>query len=273
LSTVSWSNIGEDLAMTISLSGFLSNALPPGAPINPTNVAGAFDKATAAGLNFNFPFSALPLVDALSQLSGESNTQAQQGAFQMGNSYLSLLTDPMSTNKVTTTGTLGYAAQKKLPPAVAAANAMVTKAPPIVYVPHWDVWGAAFGGSNNTRGDAVIVGSHDTYTRVGAVAAGADYRFGPDSMIGFSLAGGNINWTVTNGLSNGGGNSDAFMAGIYGKHDFGAGYVSGALSYSNYWMNTDRNVTVAGLDRLHADFNAQSWGDVSKAATAPASSG
>ncbi len=70
---------------------------------------------------------------------GESTTQAQQGAFQLGNSYLSLLTDPFSTNRVATNGTLGYAAEKKLPAAVAAANAMVTKAPPILYSPKWDV--------------------------------------------------------------------------------------------------------------------------------------
>jgi uncharacterized protein with beta-barrel porin domain len=266
LTSISWTSLAIDLAMTINLSGFLSGVLPPGSPINPTNVAGAIDRANAAGLTlpagFNgiFALSGQALIDALSQISGESNTQAQQGAFQMGNSYLSLLTDPMATNKVSTTGTLGYAAQKKLPPAVAAANAMVTKAPPIVYVPHWDVWGAAFGGSNNTRGEPGTVGSHDAYTRVGAVAAGADYRFGPDAMIGFSLAGGNINWSVSGTLGSGGGNSDAFMAGIYGKHNFGAGYVSGAVTYSNYWMQTDRNVLVAGLDRLHADFNAESWG-------------
>src|ERR1700754_361025 len=57
--------------------------------------------------------------------TGESLTQAQQGAFQLGTQYLNLLTDPFSTNKVTTTGPMGYAAEKKLPPAVAAANAMV----------------------------------------------------------------------------------------------------------------------------------------------------
>jgi uncharacterized protein with beta-barrel porin domain len=120
---------------------------------------------------------------------------------------------------------------------------MVTKAPPIVYVPHWDVWGAAFGGVNNTHGDNVA-GTSDLYTRVGGVAAGADYRFAPDSLVGFSLAGGNINWSLTTtivGGSLGGGASDTFMAGIYGKYGFGQGYLSGAATYTNYWMNTTRN--------------------------------
>src|SRR5471032_96124 len=46
----------------------------------------------------------------------------------------------------------------------------------------------------------------------------------------------------------------------YGARQFGAAYVSGAVSYSNYWMSTNRTVTVAGIDQLHADFNAQDYG-------------
>lgn len=189
---------------------------------------------------------------------GENNTQAQTGAFQLGNSYLSLLTDPFSTNRVGATGPMSYAAEKKLPPAVRAANAMVTKAPPILYAPHWDVWGAAFGGANNTKGQAGI-GTSDTNTRVGGIAAGADYRYAPDSLIGFSLAGGNINWSLS-GAGLGGGNSDAFMAGLYGKHTFGPGYVSGAVTYTNYWMRTDRFAALGLPDQLNASFNAESWG-------------
>jgi uncharacterized protein with beta-barrel porin domain len=189
---------------------------------------------------------------------GENNTQSQQGAFQLGNSYLSLLTDPLSTNRVGTTGPMGYAAEKTVPPAVAAANAMATKAPPMVYSPRWDVWGAAFGGTTNTNGDTGR-GSSDSYTRVGGVAAGADYRYAPDSLIGFSLAGGNVNWSLT-GTALGGGSSDAFMAGVYGKHTVGPGYVSGALTYTNYWMRTDHPVALGLPDQLHAEFNAESWG-------------
>ncbi len=270
LSVIPWNTFPFDLAVAINLSGFLKDLMPPGAPINPTNVAAAIDKFMAGGgtlppgLAALFGLSGQALVDALSQASGENHTQAQQGAFQLGASFLSLLTDPFAIDRVGTAGPLGYAAQKKLAPAVAAANAMVTKAPPIIYAPRWDVWGAAFGGANNTRGDSVVVGSHDANIRAGAVAAGADYRYAPDSMVGFSLAGGNINWSLNGGTAAfgccGGGQSDVFMAGAYGKHNFASGYVSAAVTYSNYWMQTDRTVTLAGLDRLHADFNAQSWG-------------
>ena len=271
LSTNPWSNIAEDLAITLALNGFLSPLLPAGAPINPTNVAGGIDRALSAGITlptgFNNLFTLTPaqLVDALGAMAGENHTQAQQGAFQLGTSYLSLLTDPFATNRVGTTGPLGFAPERQsmLPATIASAYAKYTKAPAmVVYEPRWDVWGAAFGGTNNTRGDPVTVGSHDAYTRAGGVAAGADYRFSPNSLVGFSLAGGNINWSVTgSGFGgNGGGSSDAFMAGIYGKYVAGAGYVSGAVTYSNYWMSTARSVTVAGLDQLKADFNAESWG-------------
>jgi hypothetical protein len=277
LSTVSWSNIAEDLAITLQLNGFLSPLLPAKAPINPTNVAAAIDKAVTAGLalppGFNNLFTLTPtqLVDALGQLAGEVHTQAQTGAFLLGNQYLSLLTDPFATNRVTTTGTLNYAPEQpklstSLPPAIASAYGAYMKVPPAVYQPRWDVWGAAFGGSANMRGDITTVGSHTADTGVGAVAAGADYRFSPNALIGFSLAGGATTWSVGgstggNAFGNGGGgHSDVFMAAGYGKYSNGPAYVSGAVSYSNYWMNTNRTVTVAGFDQLNARFGAESWG-------------
>jgi uncharacterized protein with beta-barrel porin domain len=138
------------------------------------------------------------------------------------------------------------------------------KAPPlqVVHVPHWDVWGAAFGGANNTGGIAAA-GTSDIYTRVGGVAAGADYRFTADSLIGFSLAGGNINWSVSPAVGgaggSGGGTSDTFMAGVYGKYGIGPGYISAAATYTNYWVGTTRS-TAVGVDQFKADYNAQGWG-------------
>lgn len=271
LSANPWSNIGEDLAITLALNGFLSPLLPAGAPINPTNVAAGIDKfinsggTLPAGFGNLFALTPAQLVDALGAMAGENHTQAQTGAFQLGNSYLSLLTDPFATNRVGTTGPLGFAPERQsmLPASIASAYAKYNKAVPMaVYEPRWDVWGAAFGGTTNTKGDLLTVGSHNAYTGAGAVAAGADYRWAPGALIGFSLAGGATNWTVSgNGFGgNGGGTSDAFMAGIYGKYTAGAAYVSAALTYANYWMSTSRNVTVAGIDTLKADFNAESWG-------------
>jgi uncharacterized protein with beta-barrel porin domain len=271
LSTVPWSiNQPNDLAfiaMLSGLNGFISPLLPTGAPINPTNVAGAIDKAIAAGstlpAGFNNLYLLTPtqLVNGLNQLSGENNTQAQQGSFQLTNSYLLLLTDPFAINRGMGSA-MGFAPERtsQLPSGLASAYAMYNKAPPplVSYAPRWETWGAAFGGSNTTSGNSAVVGSHDTTSNVGGVAAGADYRLSPDALVGFSLAGGATAWSVAGGL--GDGRSDVFLAGLYGARKFGAAYVSGAFSYSNYWMSTDRTVTVAGSDQLHADFNAQNFG-------------
>jgi uncharacterized protein with beta-barrel porin domain len=267
LSIVPWTiSQPNDLAFMAMFSNFLSPMLPTGAPINLTNVAAGIDNALAGGATlpagFANLFSLTPaqLADALNQLSGENNTQAQQGSFQLTNSFLSLLTDPFATNRGVGSA-MGFAPERvsELPTGLASAYAKYTKAPPLVsYAPRWDVWGAAFGGSNTTSGDATVVGSHDTTSRVGGAAAGADYRISPDALVGFSLAGGATSWSLAGGF--GGGRSDVFLAGVYGAKQFGAAYVSGALSYSNYWMSTDRTVTVAGFDQLHADFNAQNFG-------------
>jgi outer membrane autotransporter protein len=57
-----------------------------------------------------------------------------------------------------------------------------------------------------------------------------------------------------NGL--GSGRSDLFQAGAYVRHTEGPAYISAALAYGWQDITTDRTVTVAGIDRLHAEFNA-----------------
>jgi uncharacterized protein with beta-barrel porin domain len=279
-----WVNVGANLAFiaTFDSSGsspissplpvfipLFKPLLPSNAPVNPTNVAGALDKFSNAGgvlpAGFLNLLAGTPgaLVAGLSQLSGENNADAQQGAFQLMNAYLSLLTDPYASNR--TGGALGYAPTvsnaraSDLPSAITSANASIPmKAAPVLYEPRWDSWGAAFGGGTINRGDATVLGSHDSTADVSGLAAGADYHFSHDSLAGFSLAGGETSWNPSNGLGNG--RSDAFLVGVYGQHRQGAAYVSGALTYANYWMTTGRTVTVAGTDTLQANFNAQSAG-------------
>ena len=278
LSSLEWEDPGLNLAF-IATFGSSSIAPPPlflpllpsNAPVNPTNVAAALDKFTNAGGTLPAGFLNLltlspgGLVNGLSQLSGENNTDAQQGAFELMNSYLSLLTDPFATNRNGSSGPLGYAPEpanahaSALPGVIASAyGSMPAKAAPMLYQPHWDSWGAAFGGSGTNRGDATVIGSHDSTASVGGVAAGADYRFSQDSLAGFSLAGGETSWNLSGGFGNG--RSDVFLTGIYGLQKLGAAYFSGAATYANYWMSTGRTVSVAGADSLQANFNAQSFG-------------
>ena len=90
---------------------------------------------------------------------------------------------------------LAYAAKRKASSAEREAYAMATKAPYLAPQPvnRWSVWGAAYGGSATTDGNA-IVGSHDTTARAYGVVGGADYKVTPDTLIGFALAGGGTNY-------------------------------------------------------------------------------
>jgi len=238
-------------------------ALGQGATRNQTSVAGAINRAVESGGAPPAGFDTLLNMGsdaagrALDQLSGESSTQGQTGAFQLGNSFLALLTDVVGTRRDDgRAAPLSYAGERPGTSAAArSAFAGLDKAP-VAYAPRWDVWGTAFGGGTNLSGDPAGTGSRDALTRAGAVAAGADYRFTPNSLVGFSLAGGSMTWSA----GNGGGSSDAFMAGVYGKHTSGPIHVAAAASYANYWMSTTRTVTVAGLDQLKANFNAESFG-------------
>jgi uncharacterized protein with beta-barrel porin domain len=105
-------------------------------------------------------------------------------------------------------------------------------------------------------GRHAVVGSSDSRSSIFGTAVGADYLFSPDTLAGFALAGGGTSFSV-NGL--GSGRSDLFQAGAYVRHTSGPAYISAALAYGWQDITTDRTVTIAGLDRLHAEFNANAF--------------
>jgi uncharacterized protein with beta-barrel porin domain len=210
-----------------------------------------------------FGLTGANLANALEQLSGEAATGAQKVGFQLTDQFLNLMLDPFVDGRSRVSGAdhpaLGFApAHDNTPPEIALAYASVLKgprAPAPVYEPRWTAWGGAYGGSNRTSGDLAVMGSHDLSARTAGVAGGVDYRFTPDTIVGFALAGGGTNWSLSQGL--GGGKSDAFQAGLYGATKYGPAYLAAAFAFANHWMSTDR---VALVDHLTADFNAQSYG-------------
>jgi outer membrane autotransporter protein len=241
-----------------------------GLSINQRNVATALNSffnnggALPPGFVSVFGLTGANLGNALSQLSGEAATGAQQGAFQLTNQFLGLMLDPFVDGRSGVAGAggpaLGFAPeQEALPDDIALAYSSVLKAPPVKaasFEQRWTAWGGGYGGSNRTTGDPVVVGSHDLSARTAGFAGGLDYRLTPDTVVGFALAGGGTNWSLAQGL--GGGRSDAFQAGVYGATRAGQAYLAAAFSYTNHWMSTDR-FAFAG-DHLTASFNAQSFG-------------
>jgi uncharacterized protein with beta-barrel porin domain len=182
------------------------------------------------------------------------------------NQFMEVMNDPFiagrgdpisaggSPNAYADEQTLAYAAKRKPNDALAA---IYTKAPPVapVFEQRWSVWAAGFGGSQTTDGNTVL-GSNNTRSGLAAGAVGADYRISPNTLAGFALAGGGTNFSV-NGF--GSGRSDLFQAGAFIRHNVGPAYLTGALAYGWQDITTDRTVTVAGIDRLRAQFNANAW--------------
>jgi autotransporter-associated beta strand protein len=229
------SNVHSSLsydANNVYLNLALDFALPPGGNINQRNVGNAlshsFDK------NGGIPLVYASLTPAgLTIASGELATRVQQTTFEAMTQFTGLLAD------------------RDLPACV-----VTDKRGKLLPCPaRWSVWASGFGGSQESSGHAAL-GSHDATSRVAGTAVGADYRFSADTLAGFALAGGGTNFSV-DGL--GSGRSDLFQAGAYLRHARGPAYLSAVLAYGWQDVSTDRTVTISGIDRLRAQFDANAW--------------
>jgi outer membrane autotransporter protein len=234
-------------AVANAINGFINNGgtLPPG----------FFGLLGLTGAN---------LANALTLLSGEAATGAQQPAFQLMNEFLSLMLDPFVDGRAGVGGAFGQSSafapeREALPEDIALAYSKVLRTSVYKAVPfeqRWSVWAAGFGGYNRTSGDPIVVGSHVLTARTAGVAAGMDYRIAPGTVVGFALAGAGTGWSLAQNLGSGG--SDAFQAGVYATTRSGPFYLAGALAFTQHWMSLDR-YAFAG-DHLYASFNAESIG-------------
>lgn len=239
-----------------------------GLNVNQQNVANTLTNffSTTGGLPVGFA-SLSPA--GLTQVSGELATGSQQATFDAMNLFLSLMSDPFVAGRNGGFGgnagaipfaeesALGYAAKK--PRAARDAFAKFPTKADIarndLFDQRWSVWGAAFGGGSNTSGNAAL-GSNDATARAFGFAVGADYRLSRDTLAGFALAGGGTNFSVS---GFGSGRSDLFQAGAFVRHNIGAAYITAAAAYGWQDVTTERTVTVAGFERLRAQFNANAY--------------
>jgi uncharacterized protein with beta-barrel porin domain len=239
-----------------------------GLNVNQQNVANALTNFFNATGGIPAGFASLSPA-GLTQVSGELATGSQQGTFDAMNLFLSLMSDPFVAGRNGGFGgnagaipfaqesALGYAV-KKPRAARDAFGKFPTKADVArndLFDQRWSVWGAAFGGGSNTSGNAAL-GSNDATARVFGFAVGADYRLSRDTLAGFALAGGGTNFSVS---GFGSGRSDLFQAGAFIRHNIGAAYITAAAAYGWQDVTTERTVTVAGFERLRAQFNANAY--------------
>ncbi|MEA2917276.1 MAG: hypothetical protein QOJ15_9357 [Bradyrhizobium sp.] len=266
------SGIGGSLSYTannvlLTLSSQLGQVA--GLNTNQHAVATALDTAFNAGGNSGALGGIFlgNVAQNLTQASGETTTGSQQTTFDAMNLFMGVMTDPFTAgrggaaagaapfaddgaamNAYTATGRKRSGAERD-------AYAMFTKAPAPPFEARWNVWAAGFGGSQTTDGNATL-GSNTATSRIGGVAVGADYWLSPQTVAGFALAGGGTNFSVAGG---GSGRSDLFQAGAFVRHTIGSAYITAAAAYGWQDITTDRTVTIAGIDQLRAQFNANAF--------------
>ncbi|MCG2630723.1 autotransporter domain-containing protein [Bradyrhizobium sp. WYCCWR 13023] len=236
--------------------------------VNQQNVANAL--ASFFNSTGSIPAAFVALTPSgLTTASGELGTGVIQSAINADGQFLNLMLDPTIAGRssgFTKAGSVAQFAESddadayaSMRPATARereAFAMATKAPLLSAQPinRWSVWTAGYGGSTQVGGNAAV-GSQDLTARVWGGAAGADYRISMDTLVGFALGGGGLNYSLANAM--GTGSADLFQAGAYGRHNFGPAYISAALAYG--WHDVTTNRTVIGADQLQGRFKADTF--------------
>ncbi|MET4746662.1 autotransporter domain-containing protein [Bradyrhizobium sp. RT11b] len=241
-----------------------------GLNVNQQNVANTLTSFFNATGGIPAAFAALSPA-GLTTASAELGTGIIQSAINADGQFLNLMLDPTVIGRSGGFAKAGSVAQfaesddmtayAKMRPANARereAYAMATKAPLLSSQPssRWSVWAAGYGGSADVGGNAQV-GSQDLTARVWGGAAGADYRVSVDTLVGFALGGGGLNYSVANAM--GSGSADMFQAGVYGRHNFGPAYVSAALAYGWHDVTTNRTVAPGGFDQLQGRFKADTF--------------
>jgi len=234
----------------------LAFVAPPtsGLSHNQSNVGNAL-------INFFNSNGGIPLVygglsaAGLTQASGETATGTQQTTFNAMTQFMGVMTDPFGTGRGDPVSASGNASSFAEEGVTANANAAINDRvlPPVQsFEQRWSVWASGFGGSQTTDGNAAA-GSNSTTSQLYGTAVGADYRFSPNTVAGFALAGGGTGFSVANG---GSGHSDLFQAGAYLLHSVGSAYLSAALAYG--WQDVTTNRAVMA-DQLHARFDSNAF--------------
>jgi len=245
-----------------------------GLTTNQQNVANALTNFFNTTGGIPAAFAALTPA-GLTTASGELGTGIIQSAINADGQFLNLMLDPtvigrsggfakagsvaqFAKNDEESDDAAAYATMRLANAREREAYAMATKAPLLSSQPssRWSVWSAGYGGSAQVGGNA-LVGSQDLTARVWGGAAGADYRLSVDTLVGFALGGGGLNYSLAGAM--GSGSADLFQAGAYGRHNFGPAYISAALAYGWHDVTTNRTVALAGADQLQGRFKADTF--------------
>ncbi|MCZ0734606.1 autotransporter domain-containing protein [Phreatobacter sp. AB_2022a] len=249
--TVSYTATDVELSLSANR---LVPLLPPGTPINPTNVAAAIDRALVGGADVSafiplYLLSQSALPQALSRLSGEAATGTEETALRAASLFLNLMLDPMA-------GARGALANGASPSLIQMADPPAGRPGMPGTVQGWSLWTKAFGQASRLNADPAT-GANAHSSGIYGVAAGADRRLTPDTLVGFALAGGGTSYGLG---GRGGGTGDLFQIGLYGSTRLGPAYVSAAMAYGWNSFDINRNVDLAGPEVYRSRLTAHTFG-------------
>ncbi|CEJ10528.1 Extracellular serine protease precursor [bacterium YEK0313] len=207
-----------------------------GLTVNQAHVARALVNSFNTAGGIPLVFGALTPT-GLSGASGEAATGIQAATIGVMSRFLGLMTDPYSNGR--------NASVTEMADLARGPRSVIVAEPA-----RWSAWASGYGGVQALGGNTAI-GSHGTSTSIYGSAFGADYRVSTDTVIGFALGAAGTSYRLGQGL--GGGSSDVFQIGLYGRHQIGAAYVAAALAYG--WQDVTTERRFMG-DRLTGRFTA-----------------
>ncbi len=224
-------------SVTLSLQSSFANT--SGLKGDQISTGRALDWAFNAGPGLSsmpglFTLSSSQLPAALTTLSGDSASLQVSSAFSAGGQFAGLMTSRPAVRRAEE-----LAEAPCNPEPATACQATGTSGS------GWGFWANAFGGTQWLNADSVTGAPTSQFT-IGGGAFGADYRVGPNMLVGLAFGLSNTDyWMPSSGAS---GNAVGAHFGAYGAYEFSGFYVNAALAYSNFSANQTRYITGIGTN-------------------------
>src|SRR6266851_8673572 len=224
-------------ANNVSLYLQSSMASTPGLGGNQLSVARALDTAFNAGPGLGampalFGLTPGQIPSSLALLAGDNASVGQSVAFAAGGQFTSLLA--------------GRAGTRRAEELAAACNTQAATA--CDSPPAWGAWASGFGGAQWLNADSAT-GSAASQQSIGGGAFGADYRAGPQTLVGVAAGLSGSSYSVS--AISASGQATGAHFGLYASHDFQPFYINSALAYSRFDGNATR--VIAGIGNTETE--------------------
>ena len=138
---------------------------------------------------------------------------------------------------------------------VGSATAPMTAAPTLSseQATRLSVWTSLYGSSSETDGDS-SQGWHDRTSQNRGIAAGLNFALSERTDLGAALSWNTADFSLSENA--GSGSSDTVFVALRGRTATERAYLEGALAYGRSAITTDRTLTIAGMDRLVGETDA-----------------